>query len=264
MKRALLSTLVCLITFNTLQADDVTAHGHFASTIGEAHGIDAYRSQQAVQADLTVNFGGGVALQGVVTFDTPVGKSRIETADGTVMVLDGQDAYVSPSDAAIPASKARFHLLTWPYFIAAPFKLGDPGTKMGYTGNKPLDDQQTLSTAKLTFKPGTGDSPDDWYIVYQDTETNQLAAMAYIVTYGKDTAEAEKKPHVAIYESFTDVDGVLLPTRMSIYNWEAGVGKVGEELGSMEVSNYRFIEPGEDTFSKPEGARIDEPATTGE
>lgn len=264
MKIALLSTLVCLISIGTLQADDVTAHGHFVGTIGEAHGIDTYRSHDAVRADLTIHFGGNVVLSGVLTFDTPVGKARIETKDGTVMVLDGQDAWVSPADAPPPEGKARFHLLTWAYFAAAPFKLGDPGTKMSYTGYKPLDAQHTFSTAKLTFNPGTGDSPDDWYIVYQNDNTNQLAALAYIVTYGKSTEDAEKEPHVAVYESFTEVQGVTLPTRMSIYNWEDGVGKVGEELGAMELSNFQFVEPDEDTFTKPEGARLDAPPSTKE
>jgi hypothetical protein len=29
-------------------------------------------------------------------------------------------------------------------------------------------------TEKLTFKSGTGDAPDDWYVVYADKKTNLL------------------------------------------------------------------------------------------
>ena len=181
-----------------------------------------------------------------------------------VMVLDGQDAWVTPADAPVPPGMARFHLLTWPYFAVAPFKLHDPGTSIEPAGEAPLDADTSLSTAKMTFAAGTGDAPDDWYLLYRDTDTHQLKAMAYIVTYGKSTEDAEKEPHVAIYESFTEAQGVTLPTRMSIYNWEEGVGKVGEELGAMELSNFQFIEPDEDTFTKPQGARLDAPPSNNE
>ncbi len=254
-----LMMVVVLAVASPVLAQDAAFHQTFADQIGKAHGADAYRSHAALQADVTVSFGGKAMLKGVMTFDTPVGKSRIETADGTVMVFDGQDAYVTPADAPIPPGMARFHLLTWPYFIAAPFKLADPGTHIDDAGIKPIDVHHIFPTGKLTFTPGTGDSPDDWYLVYRDPDTNQLAAMAYIVTYGKDTHDAEKEPHIAIYEAFEEVDGVTLPTRMSMWNWETGTGKIGEMLGQLELANYQFVEPDESTFTQPDGARIDAP-----
>lgn len=238
-------------------------HQHFADSIGTAQGIEAYRSHKALQADITVTFGGKVMLKGVMTFDTPVGKSRIETADGTAMVLDGKDAWVAPADAQVPPGMARFHLLTWPYFVAAPFKLADPGTLIADARLKPLDAHRIFPAGKLTFGAGVGDSPDDWYMVYRDPETDRLAAMAYIVTYGKTTHDAEKEPHIAIYEAYEEVDGVTLPTRMSMWNWEPGVGKVGELLGSLELSNFQFVEPDETDFTQPDGARIDAPPPSG-
>lgn len=240
-------------------AQDAAFHQTFADQIGKAHGIDAYRSRAALRADITVTFGGKTLLRGVMTFDTQAGKSRIETADGAVMVFDGHDAYVAPADAPVPPGMARFHLLTWPYFVAAPFKLADPGTHIDDAGHKQLDADRTLPTGKLTFAPGTGDTPDDWYLVYRDPDTDRLAALAYIVTYGKDTHDAEKEPHVAIYEAFEEVDGVTLVTRMSMWNWVVGAGRVGEALGQLELANYRFVEPDETTFTKPDGARIDAP-----
>jgi hypothetical protein len=46
-------------------------------------------------------------------------------------------------------------------------------------------------TEKLTFKSGTGDAPDDWYVVYADKKTNLLET-AYIVTLKAGKEEAEK------------------------------------------------------------------------
>ena len=238
-------------------------HQHFADTIGTAHGIKTYRSHAALQADITVTFGDKVMLKGVMTFDTPVGKSRIETEDGTVMVFDGQDAWVAPADAPIPPGMTRFHMLTWPYFIAAPFKLADPGTTIADAGNKPLDAHRILPAGKLTFGAGVGDTPDDWYMVYKDRDTERLAALAYIVTYGKTTHDAEKQPHLAIYETYEEVNGVFLPSHVSIWNWEPALGKVGEQLGSVKILNYHFIEPDDIAFTKPDGARVDAPPPSG-
>lgn len=250
-----------LMLATLVRAQPTDFHRHFADTVGTAHGIETYRSHQAVQADVTISYGGKTMLQGVFTFDTPVGKSRIETADGAVMVFDGKDAWVAPKDAPVPPGMARFHLLTWPYFIAAPFKLADPGTHLDDAGMKPLDAHTILPAAKLTFGENVGDSPDDWYIVYRDKDTQRLAAMAYIVTYGKSVDEAEKEPHIAIYDAFEEVNGVTLPTRMTMWNWDPELGKIGEALGTMQVNNYRFIEPDESTFVQPDGARIDAPPT---
>ncbi len=251
--------IVVLAIGSPALAQDAAFHQRFADQIGSAHGADAYRSHTALRADVTVTFGGKVILSGVIIFDTPVGQSRIETADGVVMVFDGKDAYVSPADAPVPPGMARFQLLTWPYFVAAPFKLADPGTHIDDAGDKPLDAGRALPAGKLSFAPGTGDSPEDWYIVYRDPDTDRLAAMAYIVTYSKSAHDAEKEPHMAIYEAFEDIDGVILPTRFSLWNWESGTGKVGEVLGRVELSNYQFIEPDESTFTKPDHARIDTP-----
>ncbi len=260
----LMMTVVLMIGSPAVAQEGAQFHQHFADMIGSAHGAKAYRSHAALQADVTVTFGGQVMLKGVMTFDTPVGRSRIETPDGQVYVFDGNDAWVMPEDAPVPPGMARFHLLTWPYFVAAPFKLADPGTHIDDAGIQSVDLHHEYPAGKLTFDPGTGDSPDDWYIVYRDPDTGRLAALAYIVTYGKGSHEAEKEPHVAVYEAFEEVDGVTLVTRMRMWNWDSEIGRVGETLGSLELSNYRFVEPDESTFTQPESARVDAPPPTGD
>jgi hypothetical protein len=54
-----------------------------------------------------------------------------------------------------------------------PHKLSDPGTIWNEYDNKEKDATNYL-TEKLTFKSGTGDAPDDWYVVYADKKTNLL------------------------------------------------------------------------------------------
>ena len=220
--------------------------------IEAAHGLDAWSDQPAVACDLTVRFGGGVMLSGSMLYDPAGGRCRMELDSGEVLVFDGRRAWISPSSAQAPM--ARFHLLTWPYFMAAPFKLHDPGTHMTPLGRQLLDGESHF-TVRLTFDAGIGDSPDDWYVVYEDPDTSRLAAMAYIVTYGTSVVEAEKEPHVLVYEDFETIDGVVLGSTWTMYNWTMAQGSHGEPLGTVTLTNMRFVEPGATDFVRPADAR---------
>jgi hypothetical protein len=225
-----------------------------AQRIEIAHGKSAWIETDAVACDITVTFGSGVLLQGSMTYQPGSGRVRIETDSGATLVFDGEQAWVSPSAAQVPM--IRFQLLTWPYFLAVPFKLRDPGTFLAPHGSRPLNGV-THETALLTFDPGIGDTPDDWYVVYQDPDTDRLAAVAYIVTYGTTAEKAEEEPHVLVYEDYWTVDGVALATRWVMYNWSLADGAVGEPLGDVRLTNIRFVEPDEREFERPVDARED-------
>jgi hypothetical protein len=47
---------------------------------------------------------------------------------------------------------------------------------------------------KINFASGTGDAPEDWYVVYADASTN-LVQKYPIVTLKANKEEAEKNPH---------------------------------------------------------------------
>lgn len=226
----------------------------FAGPIEAAHGLDAWRAQEAVAADVTVTFGGSTALDGRMTFTPDMGRARLDLADGTVVVWDGQGAWVSPESAEMQG--ARFHVLTWPYFLAAPMKLRDPGTHLEPLGTKELEGK-SYDAARLTFGEGVGDSPDDWYVVYRHPETNRVAAMGYIVTYGTPLEQAEAEPHAIVYDDYRQVDGVAVPTTWSFRLWSEEQGVHGDPIGSATLDNVRFVTPEPGTFERPADARED-------
>lgn len=229
----------------------VTAE-NFAVPIEKAHGGEAWDAQSAVAADIRVEFGGNLMIDGRMITDTPVGQTRFELADGTVLVFDGKDAFTAPADSKFQGT--RFHVLTWPYFLAAPMKLDDPGAHLEALGKRPFRDGKSLDAARLTFGDGVGDSPDDWYVVYRDDD-GQLAGMAYIVTFGKSAEEAEKEPHAITYHDYKKVDGVSLATRWTFWNWNEKDGLVGEPIGKVTLDNIQFVEPAADAFKGPKDAR---------
>lgn len=236
-------------------ATEANPAAELAGPIEQAHGVDAWRDHDALEADVAVTFGGDTVFAGRMLFPTDLSASRLETDSGVVAVFDGDAAWVSGGE--MPG--ARFHLLTWPYFLAAPMKLRDPGTHLDPLPDAPLsaDDDALHRRARLTFDEGVGDSPDDWYVLYRHPETDRLTAMGYIVTYSTPTEQAEQEPHAIVYQGFETVDGVEIPLRWSFYDWSDQAGISGEPIGSAELSNVRFVTPPPNAFEAPEGATED-------
>jgi hypothetical protein len=228
----------------------------FAAEIEQAHGVAAWRAKPAFQTDLVVRFGDKVVLDARMTFPTDLSRSRLKLADGTVAVFDGQQAWVAPGTAGL--ERARFHLLTWPYFTAAPFKLRDPGSRLELLGDRELaaGSGKRYPSAKLTFEDGVGDTPDDWYRIYRDPETGLLAALAYVVTYGRPQSEAEAEPHAITYRDPVTVEGVELATVWTFWHWSETEGIYGEPIGDARLNAPRFVEPAADAFDRPEGSRL--------
>jgi len=231
----------------------------FAGPIEKAHGISAWRSAAALECELAVDFGGRRALEGKMLLETGSGRVRMDLVGGTVLVFDGAEAWVAPASALSPRS--RFDALTWSYFLAAPMKLRDPGTRLEELGALPLRDGEAAPAAKLTFGPGVGDTPEDWYILYRQPGTDLLRAMAYIVTYGKKRDAAEKEPHAILYDGFAPVGGAQISTQWTFWNWSREKGLVGEPLGRAEIKSPRLVTPAADAFARPVGsARAEMPA----
>jgi hypothetical protein len=255
-----------------------------------AHGAGAWRRHQAVQTEIIVEFdksddddsgdddtssddgrrgtaggfaetgggentrGGSRTIDGVLTFTTDGTKSRLDLRSGVTLVFDGAHAWVTPPNRKFP--DARFHLRIWPYFIAVPFKLRDGGVKVASLGEQPLA-ARMYPSLRLTFEPGTGDSPRDWYLLYRDPETNRLKAMAYTTNYGLPPGEKPDDPRAVVYDDFRDVQGATLATHWTFYRWVAGAGISGDPIGRATLRNLHFTTAPEGFFEKPEGARED-------
>jgi hypothetical protein len=169
-------------------------------------------------------------------------------------VWDGGDAWVKPADTPFAEGKPRFHLRTWTYFLAVPFKLRDPGSSLRAFDGPALGERE-MPTAKLTFGEGVGDAPDDWYVVYRARETDRLAGMAYIVTYGgKDPEKAAENSHAVVFDGYETIGGVTLSTDWTFYPWSTEAGVYGEALMTAEVSGIAFVDPEAKAFAPPEGA----------
>ena len=252
----ILTILVLIYTFATVDFVSAQSAQDIVSAMVTAHGgIAKWRSAPTVSfedsflptgektpevSNVTVEQGRRRAY-----IDFPVTKSR--------MAWDGRQAWSENWKAPYPP---RFAALLNYYFLNLPWLSMDRGVNLGNPGKAKLWNEPTeYITVKMTFTPGTGDTPDDYYILYIDPKNHRLKGCEYIATYSAILPPKTKStpPSILVYDEFTTVDGLVVPTRYSIYNKQSHA-----LLGTCNVRNWSFkkaFDP--NRLNKPATAVID-------
>ena len=169
---------------------------------------------------------------------------------------DGEQSWIVPDAEAFP-SPPRFWSLTPYYFVGMPFVGADPGTRYERLPDGDLDGQ-THQRVKITYEPGTGDSPDDYYVLYLHPETHGLAALRYVVAYPGFFPEGGHTPEkIMRYTDLREVDGLQLAQTLDTYTWDGETELPGEKVTDIDVTDLALGEtyPG-DAFAPPEGAVV--------
>lgn len=255
--KKILSTIIFLAFFIIVNAQVATLQStetsdNFVEKIQRAHHFDNFHHHQAIAFDIDMSLGGKPILFATITTLTNSGKIRLQQGNGKTVIFDGKKTWLHPAEADY--ARARFDIFTYHYFFMAPFKVKDKGTLWQIMPDQTLQFND-YARARLSFQNGTGDSPDDWYVVYRNKATNYLEALAYIVTYGgKSQNEAAKKPSGIVFSDWQAVGGVMFPTTWQFRNWSEEKGFLGLK-GEAKITNIRFLTPTAATFSVPKGSR---------
>jgi hypothetical protein len=229
-------------------------HATLAEQISHAHDASDWRLQRALTGDIHAEFESEASFDAKFTYEISSGRVRMLLPDDTVLVFDGQTAWVSP--ASSPVKNARSILKTWPNFIAVPFKLGDVGVQVGPTESRTFAGQK-YDTARVTLPPRQADSPDDWYIVYADPQTHRVHALAYLFTHGRKLDDPNNSPHAVTYYDFKEFGGIVIPTVWRFWQWNPSEGIYGKPIGSGRLYNLEFVTPKANAFVKPGDGRAD-------
>jgi len=91
---------------------------------------------------------------------------------------------------------------------------------------------------KITYNAGSGDSPDDHYVLLIDPETKLTRGTYYTVTnkiLGRDKVGPEK---FLTLDDLTNVSGVLLASGHKTYSMTNGI--IGEQMRFTEVRDVEF------------------------
>jgi hypothetical protein len=219
----------------------------FVTEAETAHLKLKFLKKDAIQYTIVASFGGQEWINGIMTLATNSEKGKIEFKNGSQIIFNGSSVFYSKEIK--DNSNVRFDAYTIPYFFLLPYKLSDQGTVWSHYQNKEKD-SLSFNTKKLSFVAGTGDAPDDWYVVYTNKKTNLIEKTAYIVTFGGATqTEAEKNPHAIEYLNYKMIDGIPVATIWKFWSWQKDIG-FQKELGSAEISNLKFIKTTPDFFKK--------------
>ncbi|PPK85331.1 hypothetical protein CLV84_2226 [Neolewinella xylanilytica] len=168
--------------------------------------------------------------------------------------FDGQEAWSTTGDR-VAGMSPRFWSLTPYYFVGLPFVLADEGIGFESLPARELDGT-VYDLVKVTFADGTGDAPDDYYILYLHPETGQLDALRYIVSYPGYFPDGGHNPEKLMrITGKTKVDGITLPTGYDTYWWADD--QAGDHITVIEVTDYAFLPSLEaDFFAMPDGGRV--------
>ena len=190
------------------------------------------------------------------TIDTWSSKARHQVASDTSLEFgwDGDRAWQFPADADVKTNP-RFWALTPYYFIAMPFVLADEGIQLEYKGLIAFENNE-FHQVLATFGDGMGDAPDDFYVLYIDTESYRVGGLRYIVSYPgfyPNGGHGEEK-HMTYYGAQT-IDGIVFPESIKTYRWD---GKAPQEnTVNIAITNMAFRpDTPKDYFDIPEGSRI--------
>lgn len=222
-----------------------TDHPLFVDHLEMAHKKKELYDHESISINLDMTFGTRKSKYKITT--TPNSSvMKVDKQDGTVTLMKDGVLYTNADSSQWQSERSS--MFTFHYFFMLPYKLSDPGTN--WKKLPPMDIAgKSTKRAMLTFETGTGDAPDDWYIVHSDPNTGLIAYVGYIVTGGDiSAAEAEKNAHAIGYSDYKLVDGIPIAKTWKFFDYSRTDG-LGARIGTGKISNVITLDVLEDTYS---------------
>ncbi|MDO7170588.1 DUF6503 family protein [Mariniflexile sp. AS56] len=218
------------------------------SKIFEAHGgLDTWNSLQSLAFTMEKPDG-----DEVTTTHLKNRKALIEMPKHTIG-YNGKNVWLHSKDTTSYKGNPKFYYNLMFYFYSMPFVLSDAG--ITYEDTDPLlFEGKSYPGIKISYGAEVGESPDDEYILYYDSETGQMSWLAYTMTYF--AKEKSKKFSYIKYNDWQDVNGVLLPKAIQWYN--VVDGKVTDMRNEVLFTNVKGSteKPKSSIFEMPDGGKI--------
>lgn len=169
---------------------------------------------------------------------------------------DGNEAWVKAKDSTSFAYDTKFWALTPLYFTGQPFVFDGKGVELELLPQKELDGK-LQDVVKVTYSEGTGSAPDDYYILYVNTENHKVDAFRYIVSYPEYFPNGGHAPEkITVITNYKKVEGMFFAEGFKTY-WSINDGEKGEYITKIDVSDIGFEkEVPANYFSKPEGGKV--------
>lgn len=169
---------------------------------------------------------------------------------------DGSKAWEKTTDSTAFEYNLRFWALTPYYFLAQPFVLDGEGVILEQLEDKEYK-EKTYDVIKVSFAEGTGDAPDDYYVLYFGKEDHKLGVIRYIVSYPGYFEKGKHLPEKFMeLQGYTTVDGITLSTGYHTH-WLLEDETPGEHITTITVDTISFKpETKKEYLEIPEGTVI--------
>jgi len=132
--------------------------------------------------------------------------------------LGGMEAsYDHGEVVASDADLARYLLPTFNYIHSLPFKLADNGVRAEVPAESPC--REGDRALKITFDPGIGDNPLDWYTYCVDGSDRMTSVLFH------ETHERNPGTFWLDFEGFEPVHDVWLPTALTYWATDDNQGR---------------------------------------
>ena len=201
---------------------------------------------------------GGVPRNTYQVIDTWSSRARHYQAGDSLSQYgwDGKKAWVMAKDSTTFNYNTRFWSLTPYFFMAQPFVLDGKGVHLELLPQRNHNDK-IQDVIKVTFDPGTGDAPDDYYILYFDGETHLLNVIRYIVSYPGYFEKGKHLPEkFMLLEGKQTINGIPFPKTYKTF-WLTSDGQPGEHITDITLDAIAFMPKLEsELFHSPPEAKI--------
>ncbi len=188
----------------------------------------------------------------ITTTDLKNRYSIIEMPNHTIG-YDGTNAWLQSKGDIPYDGNPKFYYNLMFYFYAMPFVVADDG--IIYEEVDPLVfEGKKYPGIKVSFESGVGESSQDEYIVYYDSQTGMMTWLGYTVTYF--TKEKSKTWSFIKYDEWQAVNGIKLPKQLVWYN-------VKDNMPTSKRNVIDFVDiiltessKGKNAFKMPTGAKV--------
>lgn len=163
--------------------------------------------------------------------------------------MNGGKYWIRPEGTEF-APPHQFWALTSFYFLGIPFVFNDENANFEKLAEPMSFEGKDHTQVKVTYSKEAGDSPDDYYVLLIDPETQLTKGAYYIVTSKLVAADGPGPPKFISLDDLHEVNGVLLAGGHRTFSMDAG--KIGAQMRFTEVDGVKFLPKGTVDLSIPE------------